>query len=404
MKISFISYCDGGGGAAKAVFNLYKSFKKKTYCKLIVIDKREKNNEIILHQKGIIGKIFRRLRYLVAQLIFLNQKFYVMSLNIINSNLGKKINKLKFDIVNLHWINCETISLSEIKKINKPIVWTLHDMWPISGIYHYNLDKKYFNAETKNIIIKKYFNFLDRLTKNRKQKLFTEKRINIISPSKWLLDEAKRTNIPFGEMINIPNPINTKIFKKKKNITYLKRKYQIPLDKKILLFSSLKLDDKRKGYDVIKKLINMKINRNYIFIFFGINNYINKEKYPLNVKFIDETYKENKIVEIYSISDILLFPSIIDNFPNTILEAMSCNLPCVAFNCYGMKEIISHKKSGYLVKPYSVEDFTKGVNFILNNKKKFNKINIIVKKNFSYNIIKKKYNNFFKKIIKKDLC
>ena len=166
----------------------------------------------------------------------------------------------------------------------------------------------------------------------------------------------------------------------------------------------MKLDDKRKGYDVIKKLINMKINRNYIFIFFGINNYINKEKYPLNVKFIDETYKENKIVEIYSISDILLFPSIIDNFPNTILEAMSCNLPCVAFNCYGMKEIISHKKSGYLVKPYSVEDFTKGVNFILNNKKKFNKINIIVKKNFSYNIIKKKYNNFFKKIIKKDLC
>ena len=397
MRVSFISYSDGGGGAAKAVYNLHKSFKKNS--NLIVIDKRQKNKSIILHQKGIIGKIKRRLRYLIAQLIFLNQNFYVMSLNFLNSNLSKRINNSKCDLVNLHWINCETISLSEIKKINKPIVWTLHDMWPIMGIYHYSLDKKYFSQDTKSKIIKKYFNFLDNFIKKKKEKLFVEKKINIVSPSKWLLDEVKKTKLPFNKILTIPNPIDTKLFQKKKKIIKLKKKYQIPLDKKILLYSSLKIDDKRKGYEVIKKLINMKTNKDYIFIFLGINDFLYKENYPSNVKFIKETFNENEIVEIYSISDVLLFPSIIDNFPNTILEAMSCSLPCVAFNCFGMKEIITHKNNGYLAKPYSVESFSRGINFILKNKKKFNNISKIVKSNYAYNVIREKYSSFFKKIV-----
>ncbi len=397
MRVSFISYSDGGGGAAKAVYNLHKSFKKNS--NLIVVDKRQKNKTIILHQRGIIGKIKRRLRYLIAQLIFLNQNFYVMSLNFLNSNLSKRINDSKYDLVNLHWINCETISLSEIKKINKPIVWTLHDMWPIMGIYHYSLDKKYFNQDTKSIIVKKYFNFLDNFIKKKKEKLFFEKKINIVSPSKWLLDEVKKTKLPFNKTLTIPNPIDTKLFQKKKKITKLKKKYQIPLDRKILLYSSLKIDDKRKGYEVIKKLINMKANKDYIFIFLGINDFLYKENYPSNVKFIKETFNENEIVEIYSISDVLLFPSIIDNFPNTILEAMSCSLPCVAFNCFGMKEIITHKNNGYLAMPYPVESFSKGINFILKNKKKFNNISKIVKSNYAYNVIREKYSSFFKKIV-----
>ena len=171
MKILLVSYCDDGGGAAKASYNLCASFKNEFNNKLLVIDKRSKNINVYLFRKGFIGKVLRRLRYLAAQIIFINQKLYVMSLNIISSGVAKYINKSSFDIVNLHWINCETISLLEIKKINKPIVWTLHDMWPILGIYHYSLDKKYFNQQCKNFLKKKYFNFLDKLTLKRKEPL-----------------------------------------------------------------------------------------------------------------------------------------------------------------------------------------------------------------------------------------
>ena len=400
MKILFLSYCDGGGGAAKAVFNLCLSFSNNFNNKLLVIDKRSKNKKVILFQAGLFGKLLRRLRYLVSQIIFFNQNLYVMSLNVINSGIANYINKSSYDIVNFHWINCETISLSEIKKINKPIVWTLHDMWPISGIYHYSLDKKYFNTECKNIIKKKYFNFLDRITYKRKKLLFSEKKIHIISPSKWLLNEAKKTGLPFGKMEVIPNPINTEYFKKIKNVKTLKAKYKIPMNKKVLLYSSLLLNEKRKGFKIVDKIINIKELNQHIFIFFGINRQLNKNNYHKNVIFIDETFKQNEIREVYSISDVLLFPSIIDNFPNTILEAMSCGLPCVAFDCYGMKEIIEHKKNGYLAKPYSIEDFKKGINYALLNKIKLSYYaNDLVRKNFSYKIINTRYYNFFNNVL-----
>ena len=398
MKILFVSYSDGGGGAAKAIFNLYKSFRNISKNKLLVIDKRERSKKISLYQSGFIGKVFRRLRYLIAQFIFLNQKFYVMSLNLIDSGLSKYINNSPYEIVNLHWVNCETISLSEIKKINKPIVWTLHDMWPISGIYHYDLDKKYFNNETTSKLKKKYFNFLDKITKKRKQTLFNQKKIHLISPSKWLLEKAKKTKLPFGEMEVIPNPINISFYKKSKDINSLKKKYKIPNNKKILLYSSLKLDEKRKGFNIIKNIIKNQKFDNHIFIFFGINNSLNKINFTKNIIFINGTNNEKSIREIYSIADVLLFPSLIDNFPNTLLEAMSCNLPCVAFNCYGMKEIITHKKNGYLVKPYSTEDFRKGIEYVLLNKKKFSSIRKEVVKNYSYKKIKNSYNRFFDRI------
>jgi glycosyltransferase involved in cell wall biosynthesis len=399
LKILFVSYCDDGGGASKAAYNLCSSFTNDFNNKLLVIDKRSKNIKVYLFKKGFIGKVLRRLRYLIAQIIFINQKLYVMSLNIISSGVANYINKSSFDIVNFHWINCETISLSEINKINKPIVWTLHDMWPISGIYHYSIDKKYFNNECKNFFKKKYFNFLDRFTKKRKKLLFKNKKIHIISPSKWLLEEAKKTGLPFGKMEVIQNPIDTKYYKKSKNIKIIKQKYNIPDNKKILLYSSLLLNDRRKGFKIIERIINKKELDQYLFIFLGINKYLHKENYPNNIKFIDETFSQKEIINIYSISDVLLFPSIIDNLPNTILEAMSCGLPCVAFDCFGMKEIIKHKKNGYLAKPYSVEDFKNGINYVLSNPHKFSFNRNKVVRNYSYNVIKKKYVNFYRKII-----
>jgi glycosyltransferase involved in cell wall biosynthesis len=398
IKILSLSYCDSGGGAATAFLRIIKALSELSFLKYsIVIEKRLKNKNINVFG-NYFHQIFRRIRFYLTKIIFFFDIKYTKSINLINSGVGYYINKSSYDIVNFHWVGCETISLSEIKKINKPIVWTLHDMWPILGIYHYSLDKKYFNAECKNIIKKKYFNFLDRITYKRKQLLFSEKKIHIISPSKWLLNEAKKTGLPFGKMEVIPNPINTEYFKKIKSIKSLKAKYKIPENKKILLYSSLLLNDKRKGFKIVDKIINIKELNQHIFIFFGINRQLNKNNYHKNVKFIDETFKQNEIREVYSISDVLLFPSIIDNFPNTILEAMSCGLPCVAFDCYGMKEIIEHKKNGYLAKPYSIEDFKKGINYALLNKIKFlnNRKKII--KNYSFDRIKNRYSNFYKKI------
>ena len=170
-------------------------------------------------------------------------------------------------------------------------------------------------------------------------------------------------------------------------------------NKKILLYSSNILNEPRKGSKVILSLIKKKFfNKNkYILLMIGQNNNFIKTNND-KIILLGNISNYNLIKEIYSIADVLLFPSIIDNFPNTLLEAMSCNLPCVAFNWYGMKEIITHKKNGYLAKPYSAEDFIKGIEYILLNKQNFFSIRKEVVKNYSYKKINSRYKKFFKMI------
>ena len=162
------------------------------------------------------------------------------------------------------------------------------------------------------------------------------------------------------------------------------------------------LDEPRKGSKIILDLIkqNYFYKKNYFLILVGLNNNfienINNEKLIL----LGNKSNYNEIKEIYSIADVLLFPSIIDNFPNTLLEAMSCNLPCVAFDCYGMKEIISHKQNGYLAKPYSVEDFKRGIEFNIKYQKKLSQESRkYIINNFGNKKINIKYQNYFKKIL-----
>ena len=78
---------------------------------------------------------------------------------------------------------------------------------------------------------------------------------------------------------------------------------------------------------------------------------------------------------------------------------MSCGLPCVAFDCYGMKEIINHKKDGYLAKPYIIKDYERGIKYITSKKINFSSNREKIIKNYSYEKIKKKYNKFFKAIL-----
>lgn len=56
------------------------------------------------------------------------------------SGWAEKINKMDIDIVHLHWVGAETLSIEDIGRINKPVIWTLHDMWPFCGIEHYAPD------------------------------------------------------------------------------------------------------------------------------------------------------------------------------------------------------------------------------------------------------------------------
>jgi glycosyltransferase involved in cell wall biosynthesis len=172
----------------------------------------------------------------------------------------------------------------------------------------------------------------------------------------------------------MPLGINDNIFKpviEKKSIRLLNK---VPIDKKIILFSTSDIMEKRKGFDyLLKSLVNIEINKNLfskelILITFGV---LNKEINFKNIRHMHFPYTASveKRVEIYNLADIFICTSIEDSGPSTLTEVMSCGIPVVAFDTGDAQKYIVNDHNGYKVRLKDVTDLENKIYKIFSLKK-----------------------------------
>lgn len=381
MKILHISYSDNYGGAniaAKRIYNSIKKLNKNT--EFLVIDKKFKDKKIINYKYNLAFS--KKLRPYFEKIIL--KTFNIKgkaSLNLFPSQIYKFINKNNYDIVNLHWINNEMMSINDIDAIRSKIYWTVHDFWPLSNIYHYPFNKK------KNFFER---NLSKSLTKFKLNKI-KKKKINFIFPSKWIYNQLNQSfDLSREKTEMIRNPIDTNFWKpsKKQN------------NQNIILFGAVDIHkDNRKGF---KKFVNS-INKiykdliEYKIYFFGSNENFNT---ILNIPSKNFGYLQNlQLRNLYRKSSCYVVYSEKDNLPNTAIEALSCGVPVITVKNNGLKEIIKHKSNGYILKNFTSAELKRGLIWLSRNKKKKNfqqKIHNLIKKKFSYSVISKKYLKFYK--------
>ena len=131
-----------------------------------------------------------------------------------NSNLPGRLNASDADVVNLHWISGQMLSIRDIARIKKPIVWTLHDMWAFCGAEHYTDDRRWHNgyARGNRPVYESGFD-LNRWTWKRKQKHWKTP-MHIITPSTWLADCATQSALIQGWPIRVvPNCVDMESWK-----------------------------------------------------------------------------------------------------------------------------------------------------------------------------------------------
>ena len=284
-----------------------------------------------------------------------------------------------------------------IGKINKPIVWTLHDMWPFTGGCHY--DKgcgKYqnkcqkcplLNSNQENDLSKKIF----------KQKVTTYKKIEnltVIGVSKWIADCAKKSELfKNKKIVNLPNLINTEEFEpvSKENARAI---LNLPIDKKIILFGAMDANsDKRKGYEYLKEALkNISIPKKELeIVIFGSSKIEIKSEYGIKTRYIGSLSDNLSLKLLYSAADVMVVPSLQETFGQTASESMSCGIPVVSFRSTGLIDIVDHKKNGYLAEPFESEDLIKGIEWILEDKERH--------KQLSYNARQKVLENFDSEVV-----
>jgi glycosyltransferase involved in cell wall biosynthesis len=415
IKVLHINYYDLNGGAARAGYRIHIGLKKLGVdSRILVFSQRESNPSVVSPLSSwqvICNKIKARISHRILRFQF-TENTVLHSLNCFSSGLADWINSCDADIVNLHWLGSEMISIEEISQIKKPIFWTMHDMWPFSGAEHYD-DLRFPNRYQKGYFRdnrpKGYSGFdLDAFVWRKKIKYWTDKKFYLISPSHWLKECASKSKLFAKNECNvIHNGVNLTIFNP---IDRLHARLILGLNqnKRYILFGAMSsTSDERKGFHLllpaIKKISNLDIGDNTELLIFGANSPTEQVDFGLPAHYLGHFYDEVSLAILYSAADIFAAPSMQDNLPNTLIEALACGTPCVTFNVGGMPDIIDHGCTGYLAKPFDVEDFAKGILHVLGAEQTIMRgaCRAKAEKNFSDVVAARKYLDYYQEILKK---
>ena len=377
MRVLIVNTSERTGGAAVAASRLTDALNNHGVKAKMLVREKESDTLTVV---GLPKSILTRWHFLWERLvIFCRLHFrrkHLFEIDI--ANAGTDITRLpefkEADIVHLHWINQGMLSLNNIRKIlrsGKPVVWTMHDIWPATAICHLTLNCRRFTTQCRECRLLSGRSGLATSVWRRKQKMLAEDNIYFVACSHWLASEAKASALLKGHKItNIPNPIDARIYKRCDR-QEARQRLGLPLDKKLILFASQRVTNENKGMSYLVEACRNLHKRDGSFcvntevVILGGHADEVVAQLPMKAHALGYISDDRQIVDVYNAADLFVLPSLSENLPNTIMEAMACGVPCVGFNVGGIPEEIDHKKNGYVAAYRDAEDLARGIQWVL---------------------------------------
>lgn len=409
MKISTINISDANGGAARAAYRLHHALRTNGIDSTMFVNYNINDDWTV---KGPITKrekLFTKIRpRLISPFVktLKTKNFVIHSPSILPSSLVKIFNQNDSDIIHLHWVQNEMLSIADIGLIKKPLVWTLHDMWGFCGAEHYTEDFRWRDGYLTNNRPDYESGFdLNRWTALRKLKNW-KKPINIVSPSNWLADCAKNSILMKDWSISvIPNAIDTNIWQPI-NKSIARKILQLPTNAPLILFGAMGgSKDPRKGFDLLKSALNHLRGQftGIEVVVFGQLPAKTPENIGFPIHYTGHMYDEVSLRLLYSASDALIIPSRQDNLPNTGIEAHACGTPVIAFDTCGLSDIVTHKQTGYLAKAFDIEDLAAGIKWVIEDAERHSMLSAMSRmkavSQWSCDIVASQYNSLYQSVL-----
>jgi glycosyltransferase involved in cell wall biosynthesis len=386
MKALILSATDIQGGAARASYRLHQGLKGiDVDCQMLVQTKYGDDPKVLgTSASSGIGSAMSGLRLTLDRLplkSYSHNSQSSYSVPWLPDRLLNRVNQIAPDVVNLHWINSGYLNIETIAKLNRPLVWTLHDMWAFTGGCHYNQECDHYtnSCGTCPQISSDRSWDISRWVWHRKAKAWRDINMTIVSPSYWLAKCALSSSLFRNLRVEvIPNGIDTQKYRPINKYS-ARDLLNLPQDKKLILFGALRAtSDVRKGFNLLqaalKKLSESNWKEKIEIVIFGASQPDKLPDFGFKVHYLGLLNDDFSLALLYSAADIFVAPSTQDNLPNTLVEAIACGTPCVGFNIGGIPDIVEHEKNGYLAKPYQVEDFACGIAWTVENEERYQKL------------------------------
>ena len=384
MKIAMINTSDQRGGAAVAASRLKEALTRKGIgVKLIVRDKISGDPDVISVDTGWFRRKLNRFRFLWERgVIFLHNgfsrgKLFAVSIADTGADLSRRPEVREADVIHLHWVNQGLLSLRGLKKLlalGKPVVWTLHDMWPVTGICHHAWGCGRY--ETRCGVCP----FLDSTRQKdlstrvfrRKQKIYDcFPGLTLVPVSRWLDGKCRASVLTAGLRTQvIPNTIDAERFSPGDKIA-AREKSGISAGKKVIAMGAARIDDPVKGFSLLKealaKLSPETKEQTTLLLFGGLKDETVLEDVPVPVVWLGTVDDPARLPEIYRAADVAVSSSHYETFGQTISEAMACGCPAVGFDNSGPCDIIDHHQNGWLARYPDAQDLARGIEWVLNH-------------------------------------
>lgn len=396
MKVLLVNSYDVGG-AANACLRLHDGLLAGAIDTAVLLKNKKKNtpNTEVAQIRNIENSNFIKLKLKIARILkelkigknkpsgnqlFIKRRssqLEMFSYPCSNYDITEAKAYKEADIVNLHWVADFLDHKSFFKKNSKPVVWTLHDMHPLTGGEHY---EEIFLGINKNgepeYRVKADFEIQESIKNLNliKDSLQSIDNLIVVAPSRWLANEAKKSFVFKNKAVFcIPNGIDSTVYQPRDK-GYSRALLNIPIDKKVILFVADSISNNRKGFVFLKKAFEQLTDSNLVLCAIGQKN---DELHSINnILELGPIYDERLMSIAYSAADVFVIPSLMDNLPNTVLESLMCGTPVVGFPVGGVPDMIQDGINGILTKEISVASLLEALTIFLSSAHKFDRDSI----------------------------
>ena len=391
MRVLIVNTSEQTGGAAVAASRLCDALNNNgVKAKMMVRDKQTDDITVVTCGEGKLKQkwCFCWERFV----IWLNNRLSRQNLFKVSiANAGIAITKTpefqEADIIHLNWINQGLLSLNGLQKIfqsGKPVVWTMHDMWPLTAICHHAYDCQAFctgcsqcrflRHPGKNDLSARVFRQKEKVLEsfNVQHSTFNvQKSLRFVAVSEWLAEKARKSALIGHFPISvIPNVLSLQQF------TIVDRtdaRTALEVNARyVIAFGAARLDDSIKGFSYLTESLRLLVRNKQInaddvlLLLFGtVRDDSIFSDLPIHYTYLGYISDTYRLSEIYSAANIVVSSSLYETFGQTLIEAMACGCVPVSFDGSGQTDIITHEKNGYLARRLSAESLADGMEWAL---------------------------------------
>lgn len=380
MRVTHISTYDIHGGAAKAAYRLHLGLRRLGHESSMSVKLRYSDDPNVIALKSSNKLLHRLQRLMRRSRIWCDMKPYIRRLAPTSEKFSddrcecvtELIEQLPDnEIINLHWV-ADYLDYRSIAKLANcsVVVWTLHDMNPFTGGCHYDDGCGRYKTVCSRCpqLASESDHDLSHQIWKRKQAVIhaiPTGRLHVVTPSKWLAQEARDSALFAGLPITtIPYGIDTEAFAPRDQ-KFARETLGIPVGRFVILFVAQGINNRRKGLPILLQALSGLQGEKFMLLSVGQGK--NDAALPIQHCHLGNIQNERLLSLVYSAADVFVIASIQDNLPNTVLESMACGTPVVGFDVGGIPDMVRNHITGMVVASNELGAFADEIIKLLKN-------------------------------------